>query len=226
MNKTAQKLCVHSSLLYVIFVVLGCLILPGWLPPPSPALPGPETAAMFQNNIALRIGMVVMIGASMFMFGLPAVVSAQMRRMEGKNHVLADIQFATVIIAAITVLLAGMFWTAMAWRPNVAQDVIVAFNDLGWFIIVSNGPPVIVQELVIGICILMNRDKAVYPRWVGYANLWMAALTVPALGSFFFKTGPLAWDGFIGFWIPVPLYFVGWLIMYFMTLRAIDSETE
>lgn len=45
-----------------------------------------------------------------------------------------------------------------------------------------------------------------FPRWVGYANLWIAILYLPELLVFFFTTGPFAWDWLIGFWIPAVLF--------------------
>jgi hypothetical protein len=224
MNKNAQLVCAHSAIFYVVFVGLGVFIMPGWLPPPSPALSSAAVSAMFQNHLVLRLGMAVMITASVVMLGLPAAITAQMRRIEGPQHVLADVQFGLMIIAAITVLMSGFFWMAASFRPNINPDLIVAFNDLGWFIIVSDGPPVMLQGLIIGFCILGNPDQKVYPRWLGYFNYWIAVLTTPAMATFFFKTGPLAWNGVIGFWIPVPLYFLWWILMYIYTLKAIRLQ--
>lgn len=226
MNKSAQRVCAHGALIYMALVGIGIFVLPGWLPPPSPDIPAEVVSATFQDNILLRIGMVFVISGALFMVSLPAVISVQMRRIEGPNHVYADIQFAVVVVAAITVLFAGMFWSIIAWRPDVDSDVIVAFNDLSWFLIVSDGPPVALQALVVGLCILGGGQQRIYPRWIGYFNLWVAALTVPGMASFFFKTGPMAWDGLIAFWIPVPLYFAWYIVMYIYTLKAISAQSE
>jgi hypothetical protein len=224
MNKNAQLICSHSALIYVVFIGLGLFIMTGWLPPPSPAMPAADVSAMFQDHLVLRLGLAVMIMAAVAMLGLPAAISAQMRRIEGPNHVFADIQIALMAIAACTVLMSGFFWMAVSFRSNLPQDLIVVFNDISWFIIVSDSPPVILQGIVIGLCILGDRTEAVYPRWVGYFNLWVAVLTIPGMATFFFKTGPLAWNGIIGFWVPVPIYFLWWIVMYFATIKAIRTQ--
>jgi len=40
----------------------------------------------------------------------------------------------------------------------------------------------------------------------------------------FFKTGPLAWNGLIGFWIPAAVFGLWELVMGIMTLRAVNRD--
>jgi hypothetical protein len=41
-----------------------------------------------------------------------------------------------------------------------------------------------------------------------------------------FKTGPLAWNGLLGFWIPVSVYFLWVIGTTVMTGRAVSGDNE
>jgi hypothetical protein len=45
-------------------------------------------------------------------------------------------------------------------------------------------------------------------------------------GVWIFKTGPLAWNGLLGFWVPVSFYFVWVIGTTIMTARAIRNDDE
>lgn len=56
MNTRNHLICAHSTVVLVGFTLLGLFLLPGWLPPPSPALPADEVVALFADNTQLRKG--------------------------------------------------------------------------------------------------------------------------------------------------------------------------
>lgn len=49
-----------------------------------------------------------------------------------------------------------------------------------------------------------------YPRWLGYANVFIALSFVPDLLLGFFTSGPFACQGLLAFWIPAVTYGI-WL---------------
>jgi hypothetical protein len=83
---------------------------------------------------------------------------------------------------------------------------------------------VFVQQLAIGIAAFSDHDGHVFPRWVGYFNVWCAALLLPAVLIPFFKTGPFAWHGIFEFWLAAAIFF-GWVVvMTAVTLAAIGRQ--
>jgi hypothetical protein len=88
--------------------------------------------------------------------------------------------------------------------------------------IIGAYPPVLLQALAIGLCILRDKSPRLrFPRWVGFGNFWAAILFLPGALLPFFQTGPFTWKGLIGFWL-VAVVFFGWIVlMWLMTLRAI-----
>jgi hypothetical protein len=55
-------------------------------------------------------------------------------------------------------------------------------------------------------------------------NLWYAILAVPGGMIVFFHDGPLAWNGVIGFWVPVVAFFIWIVAVAVVVMRAIDRE--
>jgi hypothetical protein len=99
-------------------------------------------------------------------------------------------------------------------------------NDMGWLMFVAVISSVIVQIVSIGIAILIDhRPEPIFPRWVGYLNLWVAAGLTPLGIVVFFKDGPFAWNGLFGFYIPLACYVVWMGVMFFVLLKAVDKDS-
>jgi hypothetical protein len=98
-------------------------------------------------------------------------------------------------------------------------------NDFAWITFVGFYPPGFIQNVAIGWCILTDRNEVqAYPRWVGFANIWIAILFLPGALLPFFHGGPFSWNGIIGFWL-VAVAFFGWIVMMWrMTVRAIKTD--
>ena len=81
------------------------------------------------------------------------------------------------------------------------------------------------QEVPIGIAILMDRsNRPVFPRWVGYVNLWVPLTFVPALLPYFFMTGPFAWQGLLVFYLGLSTFGLWVVVMTWALLRAVRDE--
>lgn len=129
------------------------------------------------------------------------------------------------------ILVASLFWLVLAYRPGTTPpEVIQLINDFCWFCFVGAYPPIVLQLIAIGICILLDKSsQPVYPRWLGFANFWIAFGFMPGALVPFFKAGPFAWNGVLAFWLVAVLFFAWILLMWWYTLKAIrqpaDSDT-
>jgi hypothetical protein len=122
--------------------------------------------------------------------------------MEGPGRLLTY----TFLIAAaggmMDFVLPLLFMEAAAFRPGDASFV-QHLDDLGWLCFIAGAPIFSVQAAAVGISTLLSReDEQALPRWWGYLSLWCTVLFAPGIFVAFFKTGPLAWNGVVGFWIP------------------------
>ena len=66
----------------------------------------------------------------------------------------------------------------------------------------------------------------VFPRWFAYFQLWCAVGVGLTFGVYIVKTGPLAWNGILGFWIPVSFYFIWVVVTTLVTARAIKNDDD
>ena len=228
-NKTNQLICAHSGLVFAALMGLGIFVIAGWLPVIEPGMTAAGLAARFvQDQMRIRIGMMFLVTASALWWSFSAVISTQMKRIEGPHHPLTYAQIGSAAGTALAVMVPAFLWLAMDYRPgNVAPDTLQLINDFNWMVFIGAFPPAVVQNLAVGLCILSDRSgRDIYPRWVGYANVWLAISFLPGALIPFFKSGPFAWNGIIGFWVAA-LAFFGWVvIMWWATLRAIKHQVD
>ncbi len=57
-----------------------------------------------------------------------------------------------------------------------------------------------------------------------YLNLWMATIGGTGLISIFFFSGPFAWNGIVGFWLPVGSYVPFLIVTFVQFYKAIVAE--
>jgi len=221
-----QRIAVHSIWPFMLLLGAGGFGLTGWLPPPSPSLSAADIATMLSpNNIPLRIGLSLLaIGSPVFIL-FNAAIAHQMRRMEGERSVYAGTMLACTAIASAMVLLPAYIWLAISYRAELPPIVIQVGSDLAFFLLIAAFPPLVMALLLIAICILSApEERRVYPRWVGYANIWVAVAQLPGLVTPFVKTGPFTYAGLFGFWLIVSFFGLWSIIMWWQTLRAIKRE--
>jgi hypothetical protein len=98
-------------------------------------------------------------------------------------------------------------------------------NDLAWLPFTGVIYTIVVQALVIGIAVLMDkREKPVFPRWFGYLSIWCALLFCPAGLDVFFHSGPLAWNGLVAWWVLLVAFFVWLTTLSIVLLAAIRGQ--
>lgn len=228
MNARNQLLCAHSALLFMICTGLGVFIMPGWLPPPSPGLDAAGVSQIFvPTNLAMRIGVAMVALTCPLSMGLPAAITTQLRRIEGEHHVLADLQLACAVVGVIGIEIPSFLWLAISYREGISPVVQMTLNDMAWFIIIGAAGSAVLENICIGLCILGDdTGRNIYPRWLGYWNLWLAITLLPGVLLPFFKSGPFAWNGIMGFWVVVIGFFIWLLLNYVYTVKAIKRQVR
>jgi hypothetical protein len=228
MNKKNELICTHSILVFSVLMSLGIFGVTGWMPVVSPSLTANEIAAIFaKDRIRILTGMSILAFACVFYWAFAAAIAMQMRRIEGKSHPLTYVQMSSAAGTVMAILLPAYFWIGCAFRPEVPPGTLQIFNDISWLMYIGCYPPAFIQALSIGICILTDKNEVkAYPRWVGFANIVIAILYAAAVGMAFDKTGPGAWDGIFGFWLAAFVFFSWVVIMWWNTVKAINSAVD
>ncbi|MCY4425981.1 MAG: hypothetical protein OXC05_02985 [Halieaceae bacterium] len=225
MNASLQRFCAFGGPIFGLLFLSGMLVA-GILPPTSPDLSSEQVSQLFQDNqLRILMGSVFMLLGSPF----PALQSAagycQLSRMEGPRNVCSTGQLVCGALNTVAVFLPATFFALAAFRPDRNPDALLALYDLAWITTLYLWTPgalmVLCQALVI---IRYGTDSSPYPRWLGFLAAWFAVLMATSTVVIFFKTGPFAWDGLFGFWIPTILA-TGWFwTFWWMTRRAINTE--
>lgn len=231
-----EELRIHTGIASVmawsgIVLVISLVVAQGWLmgfiPPPSPAMSAEEIAQIYiDRKLAIRVGTLIeCIGFTFYLTWSLSIVFF-MRQMERGMPILSYTAIANAGGGYVFFLLMPITWAALAFRPEALDPAILQLaNDYVWFIFILSWPPFAIFMILIAIAVLDDHNKpSIFPRWVGFFNLWTAVLIIPAGLVEFFTAGPFAYDGAISFWF-VWIVFFGWIVgMSAITLRAIAAE--
>ncbi len=226
METKSEIACAWSGIAFCVVWGLGMAVIARYLPPTAPSLGAQEIAALYeQNRNLIRTGAIVMFIGNGFYLSFTAIVSIVMWR--AGYQLWAAVQLLGGGIGAMAPFVSTMFWTAAAFRPDRDPQVILALNDVAWLFAIMFTVPVFFQYLSVGIVGLMGKgDDAPWPRWVGYLSIWLAVVQQPAPLLTYFKTGPFAWDGLFGFWIPAMAFFTWIIVMVNVLLKSIRRHAE
>lgn len=212
-SSTALQLaCVWSGPVFLAVYAIGFIGIARFLPPPSPSLSTAEVAALFDDDrTAIRVGMLIGLVASTLLIPYFAVISAQIARIEGRFPVLAMVQFGGGVLLVVFFGLCSMIWITATFRPGLDPATVRMLNDFGWLTFVMVFPAYCLQMLCMSIAGFIDTSpEPVWPRWSAYLNLWVGLSGTGGALAVFFKVGPFAWNGLIGFYIPIVMFAI-WL---------------
>jgi len=207
-----------AGYLAVLFVGWGAVA--GFLPPTPPSAGADKIAALFDGDFTrIRIGMLLVMLAALVFIPFAAVMSQFIARIEGTAGILT---YTFLLGAAGNMVLTfypAVWWLTAAFRPDRAPELIYLMNDMAWLQFLGGVTMYLAMPLSVAVASLCDKSaEPAFPRWCGYANLWMALTIVPDQLLFFFHRGPFAWNGLFGIWIPV-VVFSAFFIINLVVLR-------
>jgi hypothetical protein len=206
-------LCAWSGPAMVVLFLIAFVPLAHMVPALPPTMTGEQLVAFFeQHRTAIRFGMMLMmLGGGVGMLW-PAAIADQMRRIEGGSRALSYTQMFAGAVSMFLFIPCALFWSVAAFRPERSTDLVLLLNDLAWFFFLMSPSPAMIQSVALGTAILSDRrESPLFPRWLGFFNLWAAVFFLPGSVLTFFKTGPFAWNGLFPFWIPLVIFSV-WIL--------------
>lgn len=213
----------------LIGLVGGGLLLSGLWPPPRPTDTAEQIAAFYAADpVRTRLGLALMMAGVALILPWGASIAATTHRIQASSSVCTFVQVAAFGAATIIGVASVIAWSVASFRPGeVPVEVTRGFSDLGWFFFVFDWSPLAVWYLAVSIAIFGDRsERPVYPRWSAYLGVWVAMLSAPGGVMIFFKTGPLAFNGLFGIWIPLGVFFVWIIVMTTLTIKAINRPDD
>lgn len=228
MNISAQSISLWLAAVFGTVLVAAFLVFPGFLPPMSPRMSAADVAAFYNENTTwIRASMIVFDFCSVMLLPLFMVVVHHIKRMRTSTDVFAYCYLSAAASGATILAIANLFWLIAAFRPERDPELLVLLNDLAWITFTVPVGMIIAQNLCLALAVYLDqRPDPVFPRWVAHFNIAAAVLTAPAASAAIFKSGPLAWDGFISFWLRLGLFAVYIAVMFVVLRRAMVHEAR
>ncbi|WP_428312970.1 hypothetical protein [Hydrocarboniphaga sp.] len=226
MNTKIQLLCVWSGPVFLVLYLLAFWGLAGYLPPHPPGTSASDIAAFYDlHHNQIRAGMVLCLIFSTLLFPWFAVISAQIADVEGRFPVMAMMQFGGGVLLIVFFVICSMLWIAATYRPDLDPNVIRMMHETSWLIFVMVFPAYTLQLSCIAVSGFMDkRPQPWLPRWACYLNLWVGFSAFGGGFAAFFKSGPFAWNGVFGFWLPVLMFTLWLFVMAPLMARSIKRR--
>jgi hypothetical protein len=222
MSKAAERAMAWSGLVVIVLTLSG-FTLARLLPVPPGANLDPVQIAQFYgaHPTPTRLGFLLATLGLGFLAPMTAAIAVAMLRIKDAPPVLALLQVIGGVGVVMMTVIPTILMNVAAFRPDRNPMVTQAISDIAWLLFVTPIALFFFQEVPIAVAILMDRSpRPVFPRWVAYANLWIPLTFLPALLPYFVKTGPLAWQGLLVFYLGLTTFGAWVIIMMWALLHA------
>ena len=210
----------------VIIWIAAFLLFPGFVPPMSPKASAAEVAAFYRDHLSrVRYSMILF---NWFCVALIPILMLIVERMRGMAHRTPVMRYCVIGVAGaapIAFLTSTVFWLIAAFRPDRAPDLTLLCNDLAWITFTCGVPFLIALCAFLAIAIgFDDQARPVFPRWVARFNVLIAVVLVPAAFAGLTLSGPLAWNGFVSFWVRNVAIAVWIIVMAVALKQSMDRE--
>lgn len=219
-------LCAWSGLAFALLTLVGIIFLADFFPPPSPTLSTGEVVELYGSNLTgIRAGMVaMMIGAGLFI-PFTSLITHYISRIEGRIGVISVMQIMGGYANMMLFFYPPLWWLTASFRMERSPELIQMLNDAAWLQYLGALAPFLFMLGSAAIAAFVDDSETpVFPRWYGFFNLFAMTAFLPDQLIFFFKTGPLAWDGLFGWWIPLFDFFAWILVTFYLLRRAVIAD--
>jgi hypothetical protein len=228
-NVKTQLIALWAAPVFLLVYVIAFFAFRGFTPPMSPNLTAEQVAAFYaENTAAIRFSMVTYDLCGVMLIPFFMVIVVQMKRMVTQSHVFAYCFLTAAVSGATIFALANIFFLVAAFRPERNPELIMLLNDMAWIVFIAPVGMIVGQNLLLGLAVyfdnLNSNPNPVFPRWVGHFSVATAIAIAPAALAGAFRTGPLAWDGIISFWLRNGAYAAFVVVMFFVLRAALHRQ--
>jgi hypothetical protein len=225
-NIKTQLLSLWTAPVFGVILLLAFVAFPGFFPPMSPEMTADQVAAFYRDHTAMiRLSMITFNLCGIMLLPMFMVIVVQMKRMATQSHVFAYC-YLTAAVGGVTVFaLADIFYLVAAFRPDRNPELVLLLNDMAWLIFIAPVGALVAMNLLLAAAIYFdNGPNPVFGRWVGHYSVATAAAMAPAVGAAIFRTGPLAWDGAVSFWLRNGAFALYVVVMFFVLRGVLQRQ--
>lgn len=221
-SRAFQYACIYSAVPLVACSLAG-LLAPGFLPPLPPSWSAEQVANHYRDHErGVQAGAALLVWGSFFYLAFSVALFNQMQRIPNLHYAVKALQLVAGAVSATFFLWAGLIMALANYRLERNVETTQVLNDLLWFLLVMATPTFVAQYLVFAYSIFVDDSaKQNFPKWMGILNMITAVLFFPpAVAVHVVKTGPLAWDGAVSFWLPLVVWGIQLVLDFVCLLRA------
>ena len=227
-NTRLQLLCAWAGPVALVLYLVCFWGIAGWIPPTDPTDSAQEIAQFYDDDrTAIRVGMIGGLIASTFFFPFFTVISMQIARIERRMPVLAVMQFGGAVLLLVFFVICGMLWITASFRTDFEDATVRTLHDMGWLMFVMVFPAYTLQMVCMAIAGFIDTSpNPTWPRWAAYFNLWVGLAGMGGGLAVFFKDSPFAWNGIIGFYVPITIFAVWCGVTTWLLIKAIKRQAD
>lgn len=216
-------ICGWCGPLAIILSLIGW-VWAGMLPfPLGPGNTAEEVARFYAGGNHVTMGIIISSVALGLVIPLVAAIAYVMWRFE-KQPVLTLIQLVAGTVTCVCLLLPMLIMAIAGFRPDRNPELMVLINDIAWLLFITPIAPFIIQNIVIGAATL-SHPNSLFPRWLGFVNLFVGFSFSFDILAYVFKAGPLSWNGLLIFWLALTTYSI-WLIAMGVVVIQVASKSR
>jgi len=229
LRRTDGELILLWTLPATVIIFIACFFLfPGFNPPMSPTMTAEQVAAFYRDPARLpeiRYSMIVFNWFGVCLVPILTLIVMQIRRMAHRTPIFSYAMLGCVAGGPTLFLVANVCWLLAAFRPERSPELTQLLNDLGWMTFTILVPFLIGQSVILALAIYFDdQPRPIFRHWVANFNLLIAAALMPAAFVGVSLTGPLAWDGFLSFWVKNVAIAVWIVVMGVVLAQAVYRE--
>jgi hypothetical protein len=202
----------------------GTVLLGRVTPPPRPDVTDLQVAHWFaQHHLTIQAGFTVLLMVTGGAAISNGIIGYFMQRMSS-GRVLSYAFIGSMGVGAVpgfTLMLAC--WLTATFRPGRSPQVLHLLYDLGMLSYNGSLGCFTAAYLVLAIAILYDQNR-ILPKWYAYVTVWQVVTEVLATQMWLFRSGALAWNGMITFYIAVVMFGIWVVLLFPLFNQAIKKE--
>ena len=187
-----------AQMLFFLFLPLS-----GQLPPISPSLTAEETADYYrQHKTGMKVGICCMLLTAIFWPIFCAGINRQLSKIPHASPTALWGQLTGGCLGSLSMMIPSFFFSVVIYRLERDPILTQTMSDLAWFVYAMGVPPFLGHDMMVSYAILSDdRSNPLIPHWVAWVNTGLTLTLYPAFVVHCVHSGPLAWNGALGFWL-------------------------
>ena len=229
-NITSQKIGLWCTLVFAALTAVGWLGIAHFYAP-VPADAGLDATKLWfteTHRWQTIIGCTIFYIAAGLLTPGSIQFSIMLAKIEGRWPLWSITTGVCGVFISLIIFLNCCGWLVAAYRTETGADVVQSWYDWSWFAFLLGWIYLAIEMISTAVVELMDkREVPMIPRWFTWLTLAGAATLLTAAGPAFFKSGPFAYHGLFGFYLPMFVwggYLVGTTLFMLKELnRPTDS---